>query len=144
MIGEPATVERLLRGSGTWAVVGLSQDRSRDAYSIAALLQRIGQRVIPVHPRAVEVHGEPGYRTLADIPDGTHVDVVDCFVNSSRVGRVVDDAIAERERLGIGAIWMQLAIVDEAAADRARAAGLDVVMDACPAIEAPRLGIATR
>ena len=144
MIGDPGTVERLLRTPGTWAVVGLSQDRSRDAYSIAALLQRLGQRIIPVHPRAVEVHGEPGYRTLAEIPDGAQVDVVDCFVNSTRVGRVVDDAIAERERLGIGAIWMQLEIVDEAAAERARAAGLEVVMDACPAIEAPRHGITTR
>jgi predicted CoA-binding protein len=141
MIGDPATVERLLRTHGTWAVVGLSQDQSRDAYAIAIVLQQLGQRIIPVHPRAVEVHGEPGYRTLADIPDGTTVDVVDCFVNSTRVGRVVDDAIAERERLGIGAIWMQLRIVDQAAADRARAAGLDVVMDACPAIEAPRLGL---
>ena len=144
MIGDPATVERLLRGSGTWAVVGLSQDRSRDAYDIAALLQRLGQRIVPEHPRAVEVHGEPGYRTLAEIPDGTQVDVVDCFVNSTRVGRVVDDAIAERARLGIGAIWMQLGIVDDAAADRARAAGLDLIMDACPAIEAPRLGLSTR
>ena len=144
MIGDPGTVERLLRTPGTWAVVGLSQDRSRDAYSIAALLQRLGQRIIPVHPRAVEVHGEAGYRTLAEIPDGAQVDVVDCFVNSTRVGRVVDDAIAERERLGIGAIWMQLEVVDEAAAERARAAGLEVVMDACPAIEAPRHGITTR
>jgi predicted CoA-binding protein len=144
VIGDPGTVERLLRSPGTWAVVGLSQDRSRDAYSIAALLQRLGQRIIPVHPRAVEVHGEPGYRTLAEIPDGAQVDVVDCFVNSTRVGRVVDDAIAERERLGIGAIWMQLEVVDEAAAERARAAGLEVVMDACPAIEAPRHGITTR
>jgi uncharacterized protein len=143
MIGDPVVVERLLRTPGSWAVVGLSQDRSRDAFGIAALLQRIGQRIIPVHPRAVEVHGEPGYRTLADIPDGTRVDVVDCFVNSSRVGRVVDDAIAERERLGISAIWMQLGVVDRDAADRAAAAGLDVVMDACPAIEAPRLGIPT-
>jgi predicted CoA-binding protein len=143
MIGDAATVERLLRTPGTWAVVGLSQDQSRDAYSIGALLQRIGQRIVPVHPRAVEVHGEAGYRTLTDIPDGTTVDVVDCFVNSSRVGRVVDDAIAEQARLGIGAIWMQLGVIDEAAADRARAAGLSVVMDACPAIEAPRLGIAT-
>lgn len=144
MSNDPAVIERLLRTPGTWAVVGLSQDQSRDAYRISALLQRIGQRIVPVHPRAVEVHGEPGYKTLADIPDGTSVDVVDCFVNSSRVGRVVDDAIAERERLGIGAIWMQLAIVDEEAAARARAVGIDVVMDACPAIEAPRLGIDTR
>jgi predicted CoA-binding protein len=144
MIGEPAEVERLLRTPATWAVVGLSQDQSRDAYSIAALLQRIGMRIIPIHPRAVEVHGERGYQRLADVPDGTRVDVVDCFVNATRVGAVVDDAIAERERLGIEAIWMQLAVVDHDAAARARAAGIDVVMDACPAIEAPRLGIRTR
>ncbi|MFL6100983.1 MAG: CoA-binding protein [Actinomycetales bacterium] len=143
MIGEPAVVERLLSTPGVWAVAGLSRDRSRDAYSIAALLQRLGMQVVPIHPRAEEVHGARGYARLADLPDGARVDVVDCFVNSSRVGGVVDDAIAERERLGIGAIWMQLGVVDEDAADRARAAGLDVVMDACPAIEAPRLGIRT-
>jgi uncharacterized protein len=147
MIGDPAVVERLLRTPGVWAVAGLSQDRSRDAWSIAALLQRIGMRIVPLHPRAEEVHGERGYPRLADLPDrpdGTGVDVVDCFVNSTRVGTVVDDAIAERERLGITAVWMQLGVIDEAAAERARAAGLDVVMDACPAVEAPRLGIWTR
>ena len=143
-MNDEATIERLLRTPGGWAVVGLSQDQSRDAYSIAALLQRLGQRIVPVHPRAVEVHGEPGYRTLADIPDGTVIDVVDCFVNSSRVGRVIDDAIAERERLGIGAVWLQLGVIDEAAAERADAAGLDVVMDRCPAIEARRLALPGR
>lgn len=143
MIGEPAVVERLLRTPAVWAVAGLSQDRSRDAWSIAALLQRLGMRIVPIHPRAEEVHGEPGYGRLADLPDGSQVDVVDCFVNSTRVGAVVDDAIAERDRLGIGAVWLQLGVVDEGAADRARAAGLDVVMDACPAIEAPRHGIWT-
>lgn len=144
IIGEPEVVDRLLRTPATWAVVGLSQEQSRDAHSIAALLQRIGMRIIPIHPRAEEVHGERGYQRLADVPDATRVEVVDCFVNSTRVGAVVDDAIAERERLGIGAIWMQLGVVDQDAAARARAAGLDVVMDACPAIEAPRLGILTR
>lgn len=144
MIGDQATVDRLLRGSGIWAVVGLSQNQSRDAFQIAALLQRLGHPIVPVHPHPVEVHGEPGYRALADIPDGARVEVVDCFVNAARVGQVVDDAIAERSRLGIGAIWMQLGVIDQAAADRARAAGLDVVMDACPAIEAPRLGLSTR
>jgi predicted CoA-binding protein len=143
-VNDEATIERLLRTPGGWAVVGLSQDQSRDAYSIAALLQRLGQRIVPVHPRAAEVHGEPGYRTLADIPDGTVIDVVDCFVNSSRVGRVVDDAIAERERLGIGAVWLQLGVIDEAAAERAGAAGLDVIMDRCPAIEARRLALSGR
>jgi len=85
------------------------------------------------------VHGEQGFASLADIPDGTHVDVVDCFVNSGRVGAVVDEAIEHRDRLGIAAVWLQLGVVDEDAADRARTAGLAVVMDTCPKIEYPRL-----
>jgi len=99
----------------------------------------LGHRVIPVHPRAVEVWGEPGYQTLTQIPDGTVVAVVDCFVNSRRVGAVVDEAIANRERLGIEALWLQLGVIDEDAAQRAIAAGLDVVMDTCPMIEYPKL-----
>jgi predicted CoA-binding protein len=92
-----------------------------------------------VHPRAVTVWGEPGYRRLADIPDGTTVDVVDCFVRSAKVGAVVDQAIEQRERLGIGTVWLQLGVVDHAAAQRALDVGLDVVMDTCPRIEYPRL-----
>jgi uncharacterized protein len=144
MIGDPAVVERLLSTPGVWAVAGLSQDRSRDAWPVAALLQRLGMRIVPIHPRAEEVHGAPGFARLQDLPDGARVDVVDCFVNSTRVGVVVDDAIAERRRLGITGVWMQLGVVDEEAAGRARAAGLDVIMDACPAIEAPRHGIGPR
>lgn len=140
-MNDTDTIDRLLRTPGTWAVVGLSQDRSRDAYGIAALLQRLGHRIVPVHPRAEEVHGEPGYRTLADIPDDLRIDVVDCFVNSGRVGAVVSDALAERERLGIAAIWMQLGVIDADAAGSAEAAGLDVLMDRCPAIEARRLAL---
>jgi predicted CoA-binding protein len=81
------------------------------------------------------VHGEKGYAALGDIPDGTDIKVVDCFVNSEHVGAVVDDVIANKDRLTIDAVWMQLGVVDEAAAGRARAAGLDVVMDTCPRIE---------
>ena len=76
-----------------------------------------------------------GYRRLADVPGS--VQVVDCFVNSQRVGAVVDEAIAEKDRLGIEAVWLQLGVIDEAAAERARTAGLDVVMNTCPAMEAP-------
>ena len=102
-LNAPDTIQRLMRTPGTWAVVGLSQDASRAAFHVSALLQRLGKRIIPIHPRAVEVHGEAGYRRLADIPDGNTVDVVDCFVNSRRVGAVVDEAIQERARLGITA-----------------------------------------
>jgi predicted CoA-binding protein len=85
--------------------------------------------IIPVNLGAQEVHGETGYRTLADVP-GT-IDVVDCFVNSQRVGAIVDQAID----VGAQAVWLQLGVIDEAAAERAAAAGLDVVMDTCPVIE---------
>lgn len=139
---DPGVIERLLTTPATWAVVGLSNNRSRAAYGVARFLQsRLGMTIVPVHPKAETVHGATGYTSLADVPDGTRVDVVDCFVNRSIVGGVIDEAIAESERLGIGAIWMQLDVIDTAAAERARAAGLDVVMDACPAIEAPKLGL---
>jgi predicted CoA-binding protein len=113
----------------TWAVVGLSNDTSRAAYDVARFLQGRGKRIVPVHPSAPTVHGEQGYATLKEIP--FPVDVVDCFVRSSLVGPVVDDAI------GIGAkgIWMQLGVIDQDAAERATAAGLDVVMDRCPKID---------
>ena len=126
--GDPATVERLL-GLQTWAVVGLSTDRSRAAYGVAAFLQARGRRIVPVHPRAEQVHGEQGFARLADVPFA--VDVVDCFVRSELVAPVVDDAIA----VGAKAVWMQLGVVDAAAAARAEAAGLEVVMDRCPKIE---------
>ena len=113
----------------TWAIVGLSDNPAREAYGVARFLQGRGKRIVPVHPSAEAVHGEQGYATLAEVP--FPVDVVDCFVRSSLVGPVVDDAIA----IGAKAVWMQLGVVDEAAAERARAAGLDVVMDACPKIE---------
>ena len=129
-------VRRLLATRGRWAVVGLSQNRARVAHRIAAYLRdELGQDIVAVHPRAESVQGAPGYARLADVP-GT-VDVVDVFVRSELAGAVVDDAIAA----GASAVWLQLGVFDEAAAARAKAAGLDVVMDTCPAIEAPRLGL---
>ena len=113
----------------TWAVVGLSDNRSRAAWEVSLFLQDKGKRIVPVHPTAPLVHGELGYAVLTDIP--VPVDVVDCFVRSDLVGPVVDEAIA----LGARGVWMQLGVVDEPAADRARAAGLTVVMDRCPKIE---------
>ncbi len=132
---DPAVVDRLLRTPSRWAVVGLSTNTSRAAYGVAAYLQRIGHTIVPVHPAAPVVHGEQGCATLADVPGD--VDVVDVFVNSRLAGAVVDEAIAR----GARAVWLQLGVVDEAAAERAAAAGLDVVMDACPAVEGPARGL---
>lgn len=96
---------------------------------MAKLLQEKGHRIIPVYPRAEVVHGETGYKTLTDI--GQQVDVVDCFVNSTLVGKVIDEAIS----IGAKAVWLQLDVIDNDAVARAQAAGLLTVMDRCPAIE---------
>lgn len=137
---DVAVIHRLLHHPSTWAVVGLSANQGRTAHGVATFLQdTLGHRVIPVHPRAEQVGGEVGYRRLADIPDDTRVEVVDFFVNSARVGAVVDEAIEEAPRLQIQALWLQLGVVDDAAARRAKDAGLQVIMDTCPKIEYPRL-----
>lgn len=137
-VNDHDIMRRLLTTPATWAVVGLSSNTGRTAYGVAEYVRdELGMHVVPVNPRGESWHREPGYKYLSDVP--APVDVVDCFVNSSRVGDVVDDAIAERERLGIQAVWLQLDVIDETAAERARAAGLEVVMDTCPAIEGPRL-----
>ncbi|WP_428934153.1 CoA-binding protein [Streptomyces sp. ACT015] len=135
MYGDDATVRQILDGLGdTWAVVGLSANPDRAAYGVARVLQRYGKRIVPVHPKAETVHGERGYRSLAEIP--FNVDVVDVFVNSALAGAVADEAVAK----GADAVWFQLGVVDTAAFERTRAAGLAMVMDRCPAIEIPRLG----
>ena len=140
VVNDPNVIRQVLQTPATWAVVGLSTDASRTAYGVSAWMRSaLGHRVIPVHPRAEEVFGEAGYRSLADVPDGEKVAVVDCFVNSARVGAVVDEAIAQKDRLGIEAVWLQLGVIDEAAAQRAMDAGLDVVMDTCPKMEYPAL-----
>ncbi|MFE2100136.1 CoA-binding protein [Streptomyces sp. PTD9-10] len=134
MYGDEATIRRILTELGdTWAVVGLSANQRRAAYGVAQVLQRYGKRIVPVHPKAETVHGEQGYASLADIP--FEVDVVDVFVNSELAGAVADEAVTK----GAKAVWFQLGVVDEAAHERARAAGLDMVMDRCPAIEIPLL-----
>lgn len=134
MYGDPATIRRVLTELGdTWAVVGLSSNRNRAAYGVAEVLQRYGKRVVPVHPKAETVHGEQGYASLSDIP--FPVDVVDVFVNSDLAGPVADEAT----RIGAKAVWFQLGVLDEQAYHRTREAGLDMIMDRCPAIEIPRL-----
>ncbi|PKV84456.1 CoA-binding protein [Streptomyces sp. TLI_146] len=135
MNSEQDTIRRILTETGdTWAVVGLSSNERRAAYGVAAVLQRYGKRIVPVHPKAETVHGEQGYPSLDAIP--FKVDVVDVFVNSELAGDVADQAVAA----GAEAVWFQLGVIDDAAYERTRAAGLDMVMDRCPAIEIPRLG----
>ncbi|WP_031507063.1 CoA-binding protein [Streptomyces megasporus] len=135
MYADTETVRRILTETGdTWAVVGLSSNRDRAAWGVARVLQRFGKRIVPVHPKAETVHGEKGYASLAEIP--FPVDVVDVFVNSALAGGVADEAVA----IGAKAVWFQLDVIDEAAYERVRAAGLDMVMDRCPAIEIPKLG----
>ncbi|MCK9894083.1 CoA-binding protein [Frankia sp. AgB32] len=133
--GDDATIRHLLADTETWAVVGLSANTGRTAYSIAEYLRRNGKRVVPVHPSAPTIAGERGYARLSDIP--FPVDVVDVFVRSELAGPVVDEAV----KIGAGSVWLQLGVRDEAAAARAEQAGLAVVMDTCPAMEAPRLGL---
>ncbi len=131
-------IRTVLEECVTWAVVGCSPDPRRDSHRIAALLQRRGKRMIPINPHAGEILGEPAYPSLHDLAAGTKVDVVDIFRRSDEAGVHVDEAIA----IGARAVWMQLGVVDHAAAARAVEAGLLVVMDRCPAIEWPRLSAA--
>ncbi|TLQ47224.1 CoA-binding protein [Streptomyces marianii] len=134
MYADAETIRKILTRTGdTWAVVGLSNNTSRAAHGVAAVLQRYGKRIVPVHPKAETVHGERGYASLADVP--FDVDVVDVFVNSGLAGHVADEAVAK----GARAVWFQLGVIDEAAYERTRAAGLEMVMDRCPAIEIPLL-----
>jgi predicted CoA-binding protein len=114
----------------TWAVVGASPETFRDSNRIAAMMEARGYRVIRVNP-----NWDDAVPSLGEI--GEPVDVVDIFRRSDQAGTHVDEAIA----IGARAVWMQLGVIDQDAADRARAAGLEVVMDRCPAIEMPRLGI---
>lgn len=133
-VNDPAVIRRLLTNRGRWAVVGLTNNPRRVAPSVARFLQdSLGMEIIPVSLTGESVFGRSGYEKLAEIP-GT-IDVVNCFVNSQKVGDVVDQAIA----VGARAIWLQLGVIDQSAAQRAADAGLDVVMDTCPMIEFPRI-----
>ena len=126
---DPEWVRMMLEDCETWAVVGLSGDPTRTAYEIAALLQRRGKRIVPIHPTAPVVLGEQGYPTLADVP--FPVDVVDVFRPSESAGEFADQAVA----VGARGVWFQLGVVDEDAFQRTVAAGVPMVMDTCPAIE---------
>lgn len=126
---DPAAVSLMLDECDTWAVVGLSGDPTRTAYSIAALLQGRGKRIVPVHPDAPTVLGEQGYATLAEIP--FPVDVVDVFRRSEQAGPFADQAV----EIGARGVWFQLGVIDQDAFERTTAAGVAMVMDTCPAME---------
>ncbi|HRD62823.1 MAG TPA: CoA-binding protein [Nocardioides sp.] len=147
---DPESIRYMLDDCEVWAVVGLSGDRNRTAYSIASLLQQRGKRIVPIapdeyrtfgmdsmfpsHPAAAtdegfEVLGEKGYATLADVP--FPIDVVDVFRRSEAAGEFADQAVA----VGAKAVWFQLGVIDAAAFERTVAAGVPMAMDTCPAIE---------
>ncbi len=120
-----SVIPELLRKSRVIAVVGLSNKRARPSYSVSEYMQKQGYRIIPVNPNESEVLGEKSYARLEDIPE--HVDIVDIFRRSELVAPVVESAI----RIGASAVWMQEGVVDQAAGRKAKAAGLDVVIDRC-------------
>jgi predicted CoA-binding protein len=132
---QESVIRRTLTDSKTWAFVGLRDNPNRTAYDMATLLRSRGKRIVPVHPSAETVLGEDGYQSLAEVP--FPVDVVGVYRRAEHAGAVVDEAIAA----GAKAVWLPLDVIDEAAARRARAAGLDVVMNRCPAIEWSQLGL---
>ena len=133
-----AEIADLLNEVRTVALVGASDRPDRASYGVMKFLQDHGYRVMPVNPAITgeTVHGEFVWRELSEI--GEPIDMVDIFRRSEAAGEVVDAAIAA----GAKAVWMQLGVVNEAAATRAEAAGLKVVMDRCPKIEITRLGLA--
>ncbi|NNU81136.1 CoA-binding protein [Halovulum dunhuangense] len=134
-----AELRQILTGTRTVAAVGVSANPVRPSHYVARYLSLRGYRVIPVNPGLAgqTLFGEVAVARLSDIAPGTRVDMVDIFRRSEEAGAVVDEAMAALPDLKT--VWMQIGVVDEAAAERARAAGLTVVMDRCPKIEHQRL-----
>ncbi len=128
-----ATLRRILKTNRTVAIVGLSANWWRPSFFVAKYLQEHGYRIVPVNPAYAEVLGEKCYPSLADVPEP--VDMVDCFRKADEIPALADEAIA----IGAKCLWMQLGVVNLEAASRARAAGLDVIMDRCVKIEHGRL-----
>lgn len=124
-MNEPETIKQILEECKTIAVIGLSSSPGRPSNGVAAYMQNSGYRIIPVNPNETEVLGEMAYPHLSNVPD--EVDMVNIFRRPEKAGEAVDDAIAR----GVRAVWMQEGVIDRAAAERAEAAGLLVVMDRC-------------
>jgi len=133
-INDLDVIKTILRDCRTIAVVGLSSNPMRPSHGVAGYMQRHGYRIIPVTPNEVQVFGERAYARLADVPE--RIDLVNIFRRSDQAGAHVDEAI----QLGAKAVWLQEGVIDRAAAARAEAAGLLVVMDRCLLKEHVRLG----
>jgi uncharacterized protein len=132
-------IVRILAQTATIAMVGASPDQNRPSHGVMRFLQERGYRVVPVNPNSAEpICGEQVYQRLADVPIA--VDLVDIFRSSEAAGAIVDEVIAIAGATRLKAIWMQLGVRDDAAAQRAEQHGLDVVMNRCPKIEYARLG----
>jgi predicted CoA-binding protein len=139
MSHDDALIRTLLLATQRIAVVGASDRPNRPSHGVFGVLLERGYDAVPVNPMLAgrQVHGRP---VLASLEEAAPLDMVDVFRRSSEAGAVVDEAV----RLGSRSVWLQLGVVDEAAAERARKAGLTVVMDRCPAIEWRRLGLPAR
>lgn len=140
---NPTDVEvaTLLKSARIFAIVGASPKPDRPVYGVMERLIAKGYTVVPINPGQAggEILGQKVYATLADMP--APADIVDIFRAADAALAVVEDAIAQKDRLGLKAVWMQLGVVNEEAARRAQDAGLTVVMDRCPKIELGRLGV---
>lgn len=131
----PHTIQTILQNCRTIAVVGLSPKPARDSHHVAEYLQQQGYRIVPINPMATEILGERCWPTLSEAAQHLQIDLVDVFRNSADVPPIADEAIA----IGAQALWLQLGVRDDAACDRARAAGLRVVQDHCTLVEHRRL-----
>jgi uncharacterized protein len=130
---EEGQVAQILKRADTVAVVGISEKEDRDSHKVAKYLKEHGYKMIPVNPKLKEVLGETCYPDLKSIP--VHIDIVDIFRSTDAIPGIVDEAVA----VGAGAVWMQLGLIHQEAAEKARKAGLQVVMNRCTKIEHSRL-----
>lgn len=126
---DPATIQRLLSESKTVAIYGLSADTQKASYFVASYLKSHGYRIIPINPNATEILGEKCYPTITAIPD--KIDILNIFRRASEVPPLIDEAIARK----IPAVWLQLRIINLPSAEKARAAGLTVILDKCIKME---------